>query len=149
MATQTTPARTVPLRRADAFKRALEHVTEIKEKQQKKIGDIYGSLCLNFPVMLRQNGLRQTIAFIEDKASAKDERARAYQLLRSHIAANLGLNESKLVDLLRDASALEIVRYTRLLLAAWIYYKRFAVSILGAEATAEPDGQYRQQGAAR
>src|SRR5579875_2486959 len=140
MATQTTPARTVPLRRADAFKRALEHVTEIKEKQQKEIGDIYGSLCLNFPVMLRQNGLRQTIAFIEDKASAKDERARAYQLLRSHIAANLGLNESKLVDLLRD---------TRLLLAAWIYYKRFAVSILGAEATAEPDGQYRQQGAAR
>jgi CRISPR-associated protein Cmr5 len=133
--TQNTKA----LRRERAFAQALEHVGAVDKEEQAKVKDIYGGLCIKFPVMLRQNGLRQTIAFIEDKASGKDDRARAYRLLRRHIAANLGLEEGKIVDRLRDMSALEIVRYTRLLLAAWVYYKRFAVSILGAEATAEPD----------
>ena len=94
---------------------------------------IYGGLCHTFPILLRTNGLCQTLAFVEDKASGSGDRAAAYKLLRAHAAATLDLTDGELIRRISKAGAEEYLRYTRILLDAWVYYKRFAVSILGVE----------------
>lgn len=104
--------------------------------ERKETRDIYGGLCHTLPILLRTNGLCQTLAFIESKrCSAGDKsRAAAYQALKSHIATTLGVLEETLLDRVRDAPIGTYLRETSLLLDAWVYYKRFAVSILGVTA---------------
>lgn len=95
---------------------------------------IYGNLCHSFPVMVRTCGLCQAVAFSEDKASKDGDRATAHRLLLEHVGALLGTNNNQPLAILRTANAVEYMLYTRRVLAAWIYFKRFAVSILQVEA---------------
>lgn len=101
---------------------------------------IYGGLCHTFPILLLTNGLCQTLAFIEDKAAGKPPRADAYRALHSHIAATLDVTEQRLLPEVKDANLAEYLRSTRTLLDAWVYYKRFAVSILGVNSADQEEG---------
>lgn len=95
-----------------------------------EVRKIYGGLCHQFPVMVRTVGLAQTLAFHESKAAGKDNRAKAHGTLLSHVAHLLGSTRD---SLLRDVQALPTPSYlhsTRRVLGAWIYFKRFAVSVL-------------------
>jgi CRISPR-associated protein Cmr5 len=125
---------------------AMGHVEQIGRAHQKQpqVRNIYGGLCHAFPIMVRANGLCQALAFVEAKANAgsssgqdKDgasgSRAEAYGLVRAHVAAVLDIDNGTLLTRVREAGVADYLRYTRTVLDAWIFYKRFAVSILNVQ----------------
>lgn len=121
---------------------ALEHVRRV-EQETPAGGDrrrIYGNLCHTFPILVRTNGLCQALAFVEEKArGGTGDRQAAYADLRAHVAALLGI-DGDLMTAVRDADLTNYLRHTRTVLAAWVYYKRFAVSILRVQAGEDDDG---------
>lgn len=138
-------------RQQELLSHALENIHKVEQKE-KKVQTIYGGMCHKFPVLIRTCGLCQALAFIESKAGTEeleqktDERKKAHSLLREHICSIL----SKEGFVTGDASCvclsvakLPLTQYmlaTRLLLKAWVFYKRFAVSILKVEdASVEED----------
>lgn len=112
--------------------RALKHVQEVIT-ESKETRDIYGGLCHTFPVLVRTNGLCQTLAFYHEKKSSDGDRGKAYQRIWRHIAETLGKQPDDLLNDVRRMSSVEYLRASRRLAEAWVYYKRFAVSILGVK----------------
>lgn len=133
-------------------------ITDVQEVLQadKETQQSYGRLCHKFPVLVRTCGLCQAMAFIETKIPAPDKapagwkpRERAYHFLRQHIFAFLqaeghgaGIaNASELSAGIAGTTAQpgwDLYTYTlatRLLLQGWIFYKRFAESILHVKAS--------------
>ncbi len=108
-----------------------------------EVRNIYGSLCHSFPVLVRTCGLCQALAFHADKAASADNqptnRSRAHRFLLEHVAQILQVEDA--IDAVRGADIAEYVHYTRRILAAWIYFKRFAVSILKVESASSPEAR--------
>jgi CRISPR-associated protein Cmr5 len=141
-----------PQTRQQRFLRAAaEHVQAIKDeqgecgKEWEQYRTIYGSLCHKLPVLVMANGLAQTIAFVEAKAKAPatapvpdKARARAYWRLRAQLADALGWQPAELGHRIRTAPLGQYIHATRTILAAWVYYKRFAESILDVQADVDP-----------
>src|SRR5690606_9314727 len=98
-------------------------------------GELYGSLCLSLPVLVQTNGLCQTLAFLEEKSSGKPDSA--HRLLLNHIAEVLGVEPGKLLDAVRTAPLMTYIHYSRRIMSAWVYYKRFSASLLAADPTAD------------
>ena len=122
------------------MQQALDLVREVVQ-QPPKTREIYGNLCHEFPVLVRTCGLCQAVAFCADKAQSDDkERAEAYRLLLQHIGKIVGketdgkggANDPLLKEILK-AEATEYMLHTRRVLQAWVYFKRFAVSVLGVK----------------
>lgn len=125
------------------FGRALDDVQAVLAENKPEMQKIYGGLCHKFPIMVLTCGLCQAVAFVESKTVGKDaDRVQAYKLLRKHVAALLGLPLVGLQEEVRKASLGDYMRYTRRIRQAWVYYKRFAVSLLKVEsgAVVEQDG---------
>ncbi len=127
---------------------AFRHITDVAEKfpnEDAKERKIYGSLCHSFPIMVRTCGLCQALAFSMDKAAPSvgkpDPRNKAHAMLLSHVAEllNTGTPE-ELLEHVRNDSVPDYMLYTRRVLVAWIYWKRFAVSILKVESARSSDG---------
>ena len=122
------------------MQQALDLVREVATKPQK-VREIYGNLCHEFPVLVRTCGLCQAIAFCADKAQSDEKaRAEAYQLLLQHIGKVLGVEtngtggaDDPLLTKILQASTTEYMLHTRRVLQAWVYFKRFAVSVLGVK----------------
>lgn len=119
---------------------ALRHVQSVAQLD-RATQRIYGGLCHNIPVLLRANGLCQTVAFLAEKGKggAGNTRSAAYTEISRHLAEILGLEPARLQSTIYAADLPTTIWYTRRLLAAWIYYKRFAVSILDVEAGGDDD----------
>ena len=122
------------------MQQALDLVREVVGKPEQ-VRTIYGNLCHEFPVLVRTCGLCQAVAFCADKAQSDDkERAEAYRLLLQHIGKIVGketdgkggANDPLLKEILK-AEATEYMLHTRRVLQAWVYFKRFAVSVLGVK----------------
>ncbi|GIV16455.1 MAG: hypothetical protein KatS3mg022_1890 [Armatimonadota bacterium] len=108
----------------------VQEVADLDKETYKETQQIYGSLCHSFPVMVRTCGLCQAIAFSQAKAGeGKDAREKAHELLLKHVRKVLGV-QGDLLQVLREASASDYMLYTRRVLSAWVYFKRFAESIL-------------------
>lgn len=106
----------------------------------KETKQIYGGLCHSFPVLVRTCGLCQAVAFSKAKAGdGKDSREKAHDLLLQHVAKVLGVQGDPL-QVVRDASASDYMLYTRRILSAWVYFKRFAESILKVSSPDEKGG---------
>lgn len=107
----------------------------------------YGSLCHSLPVLIRQNGLCQAVAFISEKKTPSDpskpsSTEKAHQVLWEHMAATLGVEPSKLLDHVRGGGEDGLDRYlrdTRTLMDAWIFHKRFAAAMLGVKGPREDE----------
>ena len=124
------------------FGQALDDVQAVLQENKPEMQKIYGGLCHKFPVMVLTCGLCQTIAFVESKTVGNDrDRIHAYKLLRAHVAALLGLPAGSMPSAVRDASLSDYMRYTRRIRQAWVYYKRFAVSLLKVESAADLEKQ--------
>lgn len=112
--------------------------------ESAEIKRIYEGLCQGFPVLVRTCGLAQAVAFHLSKITSDDQRARAHRFLLEHVAELVGSGSTPegLVDAIRSADTQEYMRYTRRILGAFIYFKRFAVSILKVESLrdTEDDG---------
>jgi len=133
-----------PTRQQRHMAMAFEHLTEVKREQSERTRTIYGGLCHSFPVLVRTCGLCQALAFVEAKVAGGGDRGRAYGLLYRHVAALLGRPEGEPLDMIRQASATDYMRHTRTILGAWIFYKRFAVSIL--KVGSAQDAQNEEEG---
>ncbi len=123
-------------RRQRYLGQALDHIREMEALQGERADTtrtIYGGLCHTLPILVRTNGLSQTIAFIQEKSGSADEARRdAYHALQGHIAQTLGVDTAdQLLAAVHEATLTEYQRQTRTLLEAWVYYKRFATSFLG------------------
>ncbi|MFQ3588235.1 MAG: type III-B CRISPR module-associated protein Cmr5 [Fimbriimonadaceae bacterium] len=125
---------------AGAMKRAARRVTAVAGEPYKTQ---YGALCHSFPVMVRTCGLAQAVAFSAAKANPADAGLKAaHARVVDDVRDLLGLPEggAKVVaERIADLSVVEYVVATRRVLKAWIYYKRFAESILKVASAAEAE----------
>jgi CRISPR-associated protein Cmr5 len=127
-----------PGRRQQVLQTVYERVSDIA-KPENAVPDgakeQFGNLCHSVPVLLGTNGLCQTLAFIEHKIDESNgDRKRAFALLRGEIAHLLGFAPGDVLKNVRERDVLQYQRHTRTILDAWIFYKRFAVTILQAPA---------------
>lgn len=102
------------------------------DKQKKQ----YGSLCHSFPVMVLQSGLSQAVAFVWIKA--KNTANSPHGVFLQNLAALTRVEENSNPDRFQQAinrqPLNEYQRMTREILAASIWYKRFAESLLDVKA---------------
>lgn len=117
-----------------AMTRAWQDVTAVADKPEET-RKIYGGLCHQFPVLVRSCGLCQALAFSADKGTKVGTRGDAHQTLLAHvqgilIAQGLFTGGQDALAAVRGMTMAQYVRATQVLLDHWIFYKRFAVSIL-------------------
>jgi CRISPR-associated protein Cmr5 len=107
---------------------AYKQVLSIKEdKEYKK----YGAMAHKLPILIHTAGLVQALEFVHSRGKPVQKR------LLDHLAiAVTGQgNAETLLQTVRDASLSGYIRLTRQILAALLWYKRFAQSILDVDAT--------------
>jgi CRISPR-associated protein Cmr5 len=89
----------------------------------------YGSMAHRFPVLVRQAGLMQALAFVETRGKAPHK-----QLLEDLAQVMSYQSTDKLVGRCREAPIVEYMWLTRQTLSALEWFKRFAESVLKVEA---------------
>lgn len=91
----------------------------------KEYLDQYGSMAHQLPVLVRSAGLAQALAFVE--ARGKD----AHKDLLNDLAQVVGYGDGKtLAAKSRTAELTDYMLLTERILAALVWYKRFAQSVL-------------------
>jgi len=117
------------------MRNAIDHVNCVAG-QPRDVQKKYGGLCHNFPVMIRQCGLCQAMAFMASKGEEP------HRLILDHAQEQLGLRQqngqlrapAEFAQLVAGWGASEYALKTRLTLQAFTFYKRFAESILDVKA---------------
>ncbi|TMC18976.1 MAG: type III-B CRISPR module-associated protein Cmr5 [Chloroflexi bacterium] len=106
---------------------AYEQVLSIKkEKDYKK----YGAMAHKLPVLIHTAGLVQALEFVNSRGEPIQRR------LLEHLAVTLGQeNAQTLLQTVKSAPLSRYIRLTRQMLAALLWYKRFAQSILEVDVT--------------
>ena len=110
---------------------------QFNDTQEKE----YGRLCHKFPLMVLRNGLSQAVAFVWVKSISKkgsdqgnNEDSAQGMFLRHLSELTIGKEGESAAAFQQRINSLELVQYqrmTREILAASIWYKRFAESLLG------------------
>src|SRR5450631_1375739 len=107
---------------------AYTNVLAIKDKDKKNARK-YGVMCHKLPILIHTAGLAQALAFVE---SRKDV------IYKKDFLDNLGKTieiEGKLTEAARTAELNDYMRLTAQVMEALVWYKRFAQSILGVDAS--------------
>lgn len=118
------------------MQQALEHVLPLAGEDDA-LKTAYGALCHQLPILVLTHGLPLTAAFVDAKAIGTAPRAEAFARIRTHLIATLDEQSeaTSLSSLLagRNSAAMQMLDTTTIL-DAWVFYKRFAVSLLGVQA---------------
>jgi len=132
--------RTKEQRRAEhAFGRVQDAAVKLPDTKAAKK---YGSMAHKLPVLIRTAGLSQALAFVNSRGSDEQHR------LLDDIAATLASvnvtykgfdDRHKLASQSRQSDLLAYMHLTREVLAACLWYKRFAESVLNVDASQESD----------
>jgi CRISPR-associated protein Cmr5 len=103
-----------------------EQVSTVREKEPdyKK----YGAMAHKLPILIRTAGLVQALAFVE--ARGKEIQKRLLSDLKTTIEPN---DPRTLLVHAQQADLSEFMRLSRQIMAALLWYKRFAQSILGVD----------------
>lgn len=114
----------------------------------------YGALAHKLPILIRQSGLVQALAFVQarnmlnkdnNQALAKIARNQLIQdltnILQSEEIRIISNNQAPLVDQAMKASFDEYMRLTEACMEALLWFKRFATSELGVEQGMEADDE--------
>lgn len=109
---------------ADAVKR----VSAVKENAKEVDRNRYGAMAHQLPILIRSAGLAQALAFLETRDTD------GHRQLLIDLAATVGLPDT-LVQRARVAPIEEYMSLTRKVMAALLWYKRFAQSILDIKAS--------------
>jgi CRISPR-associated protein Cmr5 len=97
-----------------------------KEKEYKK----YGAMAHKLPILIHTAGLVQALEFVNSRGE------RIQQRLLEHLAVTIGLSDkATMLQTVKDAPLSKYMRLTRQILAALLWYKRFAQSILDVDVT--------------
>jgi CRISPR-associated protein Cmr5 len=107
---------------------AVQKVSAVKKNLNTDARNKYGAMAHQLPILIRSAGLAQALAFLETRDTAGHE-----QLLKD-LAATVGLPKT-LVQRAREAPLEEYMHLTRQVMAALLWYKRFAQSILEIKAS--------------
>lgn len=106
-------------------------VAQAYPDEDDQVRKIYGGLCHEFPVMVRTCGLCQAVAFSLDKAgNNQKDREKAHELLLVHLAQVLRVERAVLAGHIQGLDTTQYMLATRNVVSAWLFFKRFAVSIL-------------------
>ncbi|SRR6266487_1964013 len=106
---------------------AYEQVLSIKKDEEYKK---YGAMAHKLPILIHTAGLAQALEFVNSRGKPIQQR------LLEHLAITIGQKDTKtLLQTVRSASLSSYIRLTRQILAALLWYKRFAQSILEVDAT--------------
>lgn len=111
----------MPTRTQQLAQTCYELVHGVRDAESKLKAD-YGRWCFRLAPLVLQNGLVQTFGFLTAKA-ANNEGA---QKFREHLAQILRMNTDQSLATVRDASLADYQRYTRLTLAAALWFRRYA-----------------------
>ena len=120
----------------------VKKLLECERKEQKQ----YGSIAHKLPVLIRSAGLAQALAFVaatakRGKDAEKTKWTPQLQLL-DDLAQMLKLeNAEELLTQSRSVSLDEYMFLTQTALAALLWYKRYAQSVLDVEPSDEADDQ--------
>lgn len=95
----------------------------------------YGSLAHKLPILVRQAGLAQALAFASTRKQPP-----AQQKLLEHLAATV-INDTfdALLEQSRRKPMLEYMRLSEDVMLALTWYKRYVQSVLGVDATVEDE----------
>jgi len=107
---------------------AVNRVSAVKETASEVDRNRYGAMAHQLPILIRSAGLAQALAFLETREFI------GHQLLLNDLAATVGLPDT-LVQRARVAPLEEYMHLTRQVMAALLWYKRFAQSILDIKAS--------------
>ncbi len=100
-----------------------EKVSKVKKDDQTG----YGSMAHKLPILIRTAGLTQALAFVDSRGTP------AQQQLLKDLAGTVGKPE--LVKTARELNLNEYIRLTQQVMEALLWYKRFAQSVLGVDAS--------------
>ena len=132
----------VQTRAQQDLKRAADHI-RLLESSPAGVKKNYIRRVKQFPVLVMTVGLAQALAFSKEKASKTTDLAKAHRALLDQVGDLLRVQNPNIqdsVDAVQKATTAEYLHYTRRVLSAWMYYRRFAVSIL------DPDGKLQAEG---
>jgi CRISPR-associated protein Cmr5 len=104
-----------------------QQITQFASPYNKQECKEYGSMAHKLPVLVRQAGLIQALAYVHTRG--KDSQ----KVLLEHLAQTLGYSRDDFLQKARTAELPEYILLTRQTLWALEWYKRFAQSILGVE----------------
>jgi len=108
---------------------AYEQVLPIKEEKEEDYKK-YGAMAHKLPILIHTAGLVQALEFVNSRGKPIQKR------LLDHLAITIRLsNADILLQTVKQAPLSEYVRLTRQILAALLWYKRFAQSILDVDVT--------------
>jgi len=108
---------------------AYERVMRVEGKDETQRRS-YGSMAHKLPILIRSAGLAQALTFVAARGSAIQLR------LLTDLAETIGLADSKqLLEKVYKANLSEYMHLTQQLMAALLWYKRFAQSILDIDAS--------------
>ncbi|WP_310551502.1 type III-B CRISPR module-associated protein Cmr5 [Paenibacillus glufosinatiresistens] len=113
--------------------------------------NFFGSICHQFPAMVRLNGLRLTAIYYQAKAGTASladgstARNKAYERYLKYLGQALDIRNSSLVQAANNDSsnASNYRMLTRQALAASVWFKRYAEAILRVEASSDPEGELK------
>lgn len=108
-----------------------EQVTAIKSEEKEEARyKPYGAMAHKLPILIRTAGLAQALEFVNSRGKPIQQR------LLKDLAATIGQGDtSAFLRHVRSASLGEYMRLTQQAMAALLWYKRFAQSILGVDAS--------------
>jgi CRISPR-associated protein Cmr5 len=108
---------------------ALEKVSDYKKNASETDRKSYGSMCHKLPILIHTSGLAQALTF----AQTRDKEPLRQML--NDLAATVGQTDGPaLAKRARELSLNDYMLLTRHVLAALLWYKRFAQSELDVEA---------------
>src|SRR5947209_19005325 len=106
---------------ADVYKRVKAVSEEFKKGDPDR--NRYGGMAHQLPILIRTAGLAQALAFLESRDT------KGHKQLLTDLAATVG-QQGKLLEKARGVGISDYMLLTRQVMAALLWYKRFAQSIL-------------------
>ena len=109
---------------------AYKQVLSIKEEKEEKEYKKYGAMAHKLPILIHTAGLAQALEFVHSRGEPIQQR------LLEHLAVTIGQGDTKtLLQTVNSVPLSGYIRLTRQTLAALLWYKRFAQSILEVDVT--------------
>lgn len=107
-----------------------EKVSKIKEADRAS----YGSMAHKLPILIHKAGLAQALSFVDSRGNPSQK-----QLLID--LQGTVESQNPLVERAREVELSEYMLLTKQVLDALLWYKRFAQSVLGVDATEDNNEQ--------
>ncbi len=127
-------------RQQQYLRQAINDIAEV-QRQDPQVQEKYLSYCKRLAALVRACGLCQAMAFVEERARPEGSAdGRAYDLIKQHAAAVMGVPSDRLMESLLGCQSLqEYMSLSRSFLAGWAYHRRLAAARLETAAEGGED----------